>query len=422
MRLLNPSPHAYEDVGRNQVYLTQTEEIELVNRYKKEREELHLYILERTRCVRCFLDRYRETREAGRSIAKLSADYNPRKAGLNKSIEDRFKRVLDPTAIRRGKPGTLAGRAYMPQVLFDLHLSDDVYAEMLTCLRPTAKLKAIQEEISEIENTLLCSMLMAGQEIAKRYASNLLSVDVADAGQQVSIFLLESIRRYDPDYRTPKGNRVKLCTFAYGRSEQLLKEWILANSRLVRVPRSKMERILIVTKAYDELVPNDINLFTLSLEANKIVKERSIKKKKKLVASDLFTVDEVDELIKILMSNYIHLDQPYRRDSKSNSTTIGEMLSKEQPSAEDTIEQQDSKELLIEVMQDNLEDVEFQIIMLRWFHDPTDKVPKALTEVGALLVSEYDGPAYSRESIRLIEQKAIAKLKDVEEVQKLWSH
>jgi DNA-directed RNA polymerase sigma subunit (sigma70/sigma32) len=415
MRLLNPSPHAYEDIGRNQVYLTEHEEIKLVNKYKEEREELHLYILERTRCVRCFLDRYRETREAGRSVAKLSADYNPRKAGLNKRIEDRFKRVLDPTS-------TCRDSAYLPQVLFDLHLSDDVYAEMLEHLQPTAKLKAIQEKISEIENTLLCSMLMAGQEIAKRYASNLLSVDVADAGQQVSIFLLESIRRYDPDYRTPKGNRIKLCTFAYGRSEQLLKEWIMTNSRLVRVPRSKMERILIVTKAYDELIPNDINLFTLSLGANKIVKERNAKKKKKMVASDLFTVDEVDDLIKILMSNYIHLDQPYRRGSTSNNTTIGEMLCKEQPSAEDTIEQQDSKELLIEVMQDHLEEVEFQIIMLRWFHDPTDKVPKALTEVSALLVSEYGGTAYSRESIRLIEKAAIAKLKDVEEVQKLWSH
>jgi DNA-directed RNA polymerase sigma subunit (sigma70/sigma32) len=46
----------------------------------------------------------------------------------------------------------------------------------------------------------------------------------------------------------------------------------------------------------------------------------------------------------------------------------------------------------------------------------------ALTEVSALLVSEYGGTAYSRESIRLIEKAAIAKLKDVEEVQKLWSH
>ncbi len=416
MRLLNPSQHAYEDIGRKQVYLTKQEEIKLVNKYKEERYKLHEYILGRTRCRQHFMKRYEETRAAGKSVAKLSADYNPRKAGLNKTIEEKFNTELNASKLK-----TWHGK-YLDVILNDLNLSDEMYTEMEQYLRPTAKLQAIKDEISKIEDTLICSMLMAGQEIAKKYASNLLSVDEADAAQQVSIFLLESIRRYNPDYRTPKGHRIKLCTFAYGRSEQLLKEWILANSRLVRVPRSKMGRILIVVKAYDILVPSDINLFTLAQEANKIVKERSRKKKKKIVVADLFTVDEIDELLKILMSNYIHLDQPYRRDNKSNSTTIGEMLSKEQPSAEDTIEQQDSKELLIAVMYDNLEAVEFQIIMLRWFHDPSDKVPRALTEVSALLVSEYGGTAYSRESIRLIEKAAITKLKGVKEVQKLWLH
>ena len=415
MRLLTPTSHLYQDIGRNQVYLTEPEEIKLVERYKQERDKLHWYILCRSRCTQHFMKRYKEVRTAGRSVAKLSADYNPRKAGLNKSVEDKFKLQLDPSNRRRG----IGGGPHVPEVLFRLNLSDEVYADMEQYLKPTAKLQAIKDELSRIENTLLCSMLMAGQEIAKRYASNLLSIDEADAAQQVSLFLLESIRRYDPDYRTPKGKRVKLCTFAYGRSESLLKEWILTNSRLVRVPRNKMERILIVVKAYDTLVPSDINLFTLTQEANKVLEGR-----KKLTGSNMFTVDEVDDLIKILMSNYIHLDQPYResRSGSGTQTTIGEMLSKEQPTAEDTIEEHDSRELLIEVMQDNLEDVEFQIIMLRWFHDPTSKVPIALTEVSALLVSEYNGTAYSRESIRLIEKAAIAKLKDVEEVQKLWSH
>ncbi len=416
MRLLNPSHLTYDDIGRNQVYLTEREEILLVTQYKEERDKLHWYILGRTRCVQYFMKKYKDTKAAGKSVAKLSADYNPRKAGLNKKIEEKFNLELSSHKRRKWHD------KYLDVRLYALNLSDDVYNEMLTYLRPTAKLKKIQEEISRIENTLLCSMLMAAQDIAKRYASNLLSIDEADAAQQVCVFLLESIRRYNPDYRTPNGHRVKLCTFSYGRSEHLLKEWILTNGRLVRVPRSKMERILIVVKAYDTVKPNDVNLFTLAQEANKIVKERSSKKKKKLVISDLFTVDEIDDLIKILMSNYIHLDQPYGRESRQNTTTIGELLIKEEPTAEDIIEEQDSKELLIEVMQDNLEELEFQIIMLRWFHDTTDKVPRALTEVGALLVSEYDGPEYSRESIRLIEKTAIAKLKDVEEVHKLWSH
>ncbi len=414
MRLLNRSPIAYADIGRNQVDLTEAEEIELVTEYKDQRDTLHWYMLTRSRCTRHFERRYKETRKEGRSVAKLSADYNPRKAGLNKSIEEKFKQALDPHARRRG---TVGARAYIPQVLLDLNLSDDMYTEMEGYLQPTAKLRSIKDSISEIENTLLCSMLMAGQTIAKNYASNLLGVDEADAAQQVSIFLLESIRKYDPDYRTPKGRRVKLCTFAYNRSESLLKEWVLTNSRLVRVPRSKMERMLIIVKAYDVLELHDINLFTLTQEANKILDERG-----KLSGGTMFTVDEVDDLIKILTSSYIHLDQPYRMDKGSNTTTIGDMLSKEQPSPIDIIEEQDNREQLFEIMQDHLDDIEFKVIMLRWFHDPAGKVPKALTEVGPLLASVYNDTAYSRESVRQIEQTAIAKLKDVREVHKLWSH
>ena len=416
MRLLNPSTQAYEDIGRNQVTFTEKEEIELVEAYQREKGKLQGYILGRTRCTQHFMKMYKMTKAAKKSVAKLSADYNPRKAGHNAIIEDKFRRELNSAKMR-----TWHGK-YLDVILDDLNLSDDVYAEMEQHLKPAAQLTTIKEEISKLENKLLCSMLMAGQEIAKRYASNLLGVDEADAGQQVSIYLLESIRRYNPDYRTPQGNRVKLCTYAYGRSEQLLREWILSNSRLVRIPRSKMERILIVVKAYDALIPNDINLFTMTQGSNDIIKERYKKKKKKLVVRDLFTVDEVDGLIKILMSNYIHLDQPYRRDNRSNTTTIGEMLSKEQPSAVDTIEEHDDRGLLIDLMSEHLEDVEFQIVMLRWFHDPTDKVPKALTDVSKLLVSVYGGTEYSRESIRLIEKAAITKLKDIEEVQRLWKH
>ncbi len=411
MRLLTNSNQVYEDIGKHQVYLTEAKEIELLTKYTEEREKLHGYVLGRTRCIRHFLNIYKETKAAGRSVAKLSADYNPRKAGLNKSIEEKFSRELDHRRVKSWR------RECLNVVLDNLNLSDDMYNEMLQHLQPTAKLKAIQEEIHSIENTLLCSMLMAGYEIAKKYASNLLGIDEADATQQVNMYLLESIRRYDPDYRTPKGNRIKLCTFSYGRSEKLLQEWILTNSRLVRVPRSKMEKILVVVKAYDTLAPGNINLFTLAQESNNILHARN-----KLTKSSTFTVDEVDDLIKILLSNYIHLDQPYRADNKSNQLTIGEMLSKDEPSAVDIIEEHDDREALIEVMQDTLEELEFQVIMLRWFYDTTDKVPKALTEVGALLVSEYGGTAYSRESIRLIEKEAINKLKDVEEAHELWSN
>ena len=175
-----------------------------------------------------------------------------------------------------------------------------------------------------------------------------------------------------------------------------------------------MGRILIVVKAYELLESDNLNLYALTNEANKIQKEKGA-----LVDSNTFTVKEIDELIKILMSNYIHLDQPFNRN-KNNPTTIGEMLSNDDPDVTELIQTQDRKEQLLELLQDNLDTIEFQIISLRYFHDPADRVPKALKEIGPLLVSVYGGKNYSRESIRKIEKTALAKIKDLWEVKRLW--
>ena len=396
----------YADVGRHQIYLTEKEEIKLVNNYWMMREQLHMYILSKNKCVRWFLDHYDSIKEEGRSVAKLSADFNPREKGAATAIEQKMTRLLKDR------------RPPIEMALLSINLSEYCYSEMMKLMPSTKKLDRLVTEIHEIEDTLLRSMLMAAQDIASKSASRILSIDEADAAQEVNLYFLESIRRYNPHFRTPQGKRVKLCTYAYGRAEHLLQEWVLTTSRLVRVPRSKMERILIVVKAYDSMDQDTINLVTLAERANDILKTR----KSALTKSNEFDVPEVDDLIKILLSNYIHLDQPFNKHqfSRGNPLTIGEMLSDNSPSAEEHIQDQDSKEQLMEVMSDHLTDLEFKIIQLRYFHDPLDKVPKALTEVSKLLVSVYDGVDYSRESIRQIEKSALSKLRNIKEVQELW--
>ena len=408
MKTLNASSHMYEDVGKQQVYLTESEEIDLVSRYSYNKQKLHKYILKREACLTYFINKYKQTKASGKSAAKLSADYNPRKAGLNQQIEQRMSMVLAPD---KQLDGTT-----MAESLFALNIADSVYAEMMGCLVNTATLDKIQREIHDIEDILFRSLLMAGAEIAKKYASRLLGVDEEDATQEVNIYLLESVRKYDHTYRTDVGDRIKLCTYAYNRSEKLLKEWILTNSRLVRVPRSKMERILVVVRAYNEIVPHDINLPELVACSNKLLKER----KGKLTSNSMFTIDEVDGLISVLLSTFIHLD--FKQGNRSNQKTVGDMLVDDKASVIDAIEDEDKREQLLETLQDHLTDKEFQVIMLRYFYDSTDKVPKALKEVGGLLASVYGGTDYSRESIRLLEKSAIAKLQGVKEVRKLWEN
>ena len=411
MKTLNSASGTYEEIGRQQVYLTIAEEITLVDRYKVVKEKWCRYVLRRAKCQRSFMEGYRKAKRTGKSVAKMSAGYNPRKAGLNKSIEQTFSLALDPARVK-------GIGSHLGATLLKLNLSEGVYQDMAKHLNPSAALRKLNEEIHDIEDVLLRSMLMAGAEIAKNHASRLLGIDEADATQQVNLYLLDSIRRYDPDYRTEKGNRVKLCTYAYSRTQNLIKEWVLTNSRLVRIPRSKMERILIVVRAYENMDSHSINLSELVSGANRIVKER----KGKLTLTSAFDIDEVDDLIKILLSSYIHLDQPYKKSNRANQPTIGDMLVNHDDSVIDVIEDADRREQLYEVMHDYLTEREFQVIMLRYFHDPTHKVPRALTEVGALLVSVYGGTDYSRESIRLLEKSALAKLQDVEEIKELWKN
>jgi RNA polymerase sigma factor (sigma-70 family) len=399
----------YEEVGKQQVYLTIDMEIELVTEYKDTREELHKYVLTHKVCRDWFVSRYTELMGTKRSVAKLSREFNPREKGESERVERWLITHMNSYFVNKD---STEGTWDWERMFFELRISDGCYATMIKLIPSTDTLAKLQERLREIEDTLLRSMLMAGHEIALRATSNILSIDEKDATQETMIFLLESIRRYNPDYRTPQGQRVKLCTYAYGRASRLLKEWILTTSRLVRVPRSKMERILIIVRAYNSMLEHEANLEYITEEANMLLKP----------GAKPFTLEEADDLIKILTSSYIHLDQPYNRHNKSNPTTIGEMLSKTEATAEDNANDNHNRDKLFEIMEEVLNKTERQIIMLRWFYDPFNKVPRPLVEVRDLLVSVYDGKEYSRESIRQIEAKALTKLRNIKGVQDLWTH
>lgn len=400
------SSYEYTAVGRDQVYLTEDEEIKLVTEYKTIRDILKRTVLNNPVCSSWFVNMFNETLQAGRSVARFSADFNPQKIGYSKTIEQNMIKKIQNAKGNIGK------------VLYSLNLTDYCYEEMIKLLNENPAMSALKTRIGEIENVLMRSMLMVAHEIANKNSYHVLSIDYNDAAQETLIYLLESIRRYDPDYRTPDGSRVKLCTFAYSRANKMLQEWVIANSRLIRVPRSKMERILIIIKAYDSLPTSDTNLVSITEMSNKILKER----KGEFTKSSAFTVDEVDDLIKILTTGYVHLDMPTNKSfNNSSPATIGDMISNDDIPQDSLLEKENCKVKLMEILKENLTETEYQIITLRYFYDDNSKVPKALTEVKDMLSSVYQGKEYSRESIRKIEKVALLKLKDIREARRLWA-
>jgi hypothetical protein len=225
---MNPKLYHFAEVGRNQVYLTAEEEIKLVTEYKKLSISLRKLVLKNSDARQWLLDTYHRVRKEGKSVAKLSARFNNGEQGLNAAIEKEMIAALEPV---KGDPA---------EVMYELNLSDWCISEMLKVQGKTTKTDTLLERLGEIEDVLMRSMLMAAHEIAIQSSSNILSIDPMDAAQEVCLYFLDAIRKYDPDYRTAQGERVKLMTYAYNRASKLIQEWILNNSRLVRVPRSKM--------------------------------------------------------------------------------------------------------------------------------------------------------------------------------------
>jgi DNA-directed RNA polymerase sigma subunit (sigma70/sigma32) len=171
-----------------------------------------------------------------------------------------------------------------------------------------------------------------------------------------------------------------------------------------------MERILIIVRAYNAMLEHEVNLEHITEDANTLLKP----------GAKPFTIEEADDLIKILTSSYIHLDQPYNRHNRNNPTTIGDMLSKTEATAEDNASDSHSKDNLFKIMEEVLTITERQILNLRYFHDSFEKIPRPHVEVAELLVSVYEGKEYSRESIRQIEARALNKLRNIKGVQELW--
>ena len=393
----------YEDVGRNQITLTEKEEIELITEYQTKRTELHLYLLNKAECRAWLYSEFDRIKEEGKAVTKLSSNQNKKESGHNTKLEKVLEVQLGPN-----------NREVSANYLYSIGLSEYCYVEMAKLWKKDSYVMKTQEAIKEIETTLLCSMLMAAQEIAKKYSYSFLNIDFYDAAQEANIGLLDSIRRYDPGFQTPQGNRIKLITYCYGRTEKLVKEWVLMHSRLVRVPRSRMDRILIMLRAYDRIQSVDLNIATLTELSNEILREKDN------IKHELFTYDEVDELLKILLGSCIQLDTPVQDgDKPSKYTTIGDFLINTEPNAVDELSDREDKQQLFDILSSTLTELELDVIKMRYFHTTQHRTPKNLALVGDILKKKYNR-MFSRESVRLIEVSALEKLRNIKEMQDLW--
>lgn len=118
-----------------------------------------------------------------------------------------------------------------------------------------------------------------------------------------------------------------------------------------------------------------------------------------------WTVEKVEKIQKImLMCNPASLDQPIGNldlDKGLDFTTLSEMIEDTAPSPEDIAIQNESKKLLLEIIDKCLGPREAKIILLRFGFEGE---PKTLDEIGQIF-------NVTRERIRQVEAKGLMKIR-----------
>jgi len=254
---------------------------------------------------------------------------------------------------------------------------------------------------------------MASMKVAKIYASNVFGIDLKDAIQEANKGVLESIEKYNLDYRTEQGNRVRFLTYAYKNAIKKVKEFIMNQSRLVRLPRTKLERIFLIIEASNKTHHSD-NISQITKKANQILSKR---RNRKLFDYEIISEEDVSNAIILLSGNSISLDHvnSYTLEESSRPKTIGDLIPSGEPSSEDILSEKEYKQEFINTLKINLTDIEYNVIYYKFLHFGYEKSLEEMQDILESLINKK----LSRERINQIKTAAFKKLKNLETVRGL---
>jgi RNA polymerase sigma factor (sigma-70 family) len=283
----------FDDVARMQVTLTDEEEVELLTAYKEIDGKIKRLCIESEEGIVATAEIFNELTDANRSIAKMGKDFNSKKKGHNTTVAKRIT-----TEMEEGGWDTDA--------IINLNLADWVYDTIKMRIANvdtvrSDKIKHLEDFLREIEDKLVCSALMAAREIAKRYTAKGFGIEEADLIQEANIGVFEAVGKYDLEYRSRHGQRIKFITYAYNQADKKVREYIMENSRLIRLPRSRLGVVFVVLEALTNLEGGDKEpaFEDIVSEVNKILCKRN---------KTALKYDEVGEAVTLLQENLLSID------------------------------------------------------------------------------------------------------------------
>ena len=269
-----------------------------------------------------------------------------------------------------------------------LHLREIGEIPLLNSEEELALAKRVQTGDKKAKDKMAEANMRLVVSIAKRYSGR--GLDFLDLIQEGHTGLLRAVEKFDPD----KG--FKFSTYATWWIRQAITRAIADQARTIRIPVHMVETI------------NKL-LRTQRRMTQELNREPSIEE----LAKELEMEPEKVEYVMKIKQDISSLDAGVGRDDGEEDTTLGEFIEDE-----DTVtpEESASNQLLKEQVQgvlSTLSDREQKIIKMRFGLD--NGKSHTLEEVG----QEF---AVTRERIRQIEAKALAKLRKHKDAKKLYEY